>query len=45
MTVAGTAYAQRGIFVFHSADGTRKFAISTLDEMPNPDAKYYLSEL
>lgn len=45
ITVAGKAYSQRGLFVFHSADGTRKFTVSRLYGIPNPNAEFYLSEL
>jgi hypothetical protein len=45
LTVAGTNYAQRGLFVFHSADGSRKLAISRLYGMLDPDVEFYLSEL
>jgi hypothetical protein len=44
MTVDGIVYGQRGLFVFHSADGSRRFTLSKLYAMPNPDAEYYLSE-
>jgi hypothetical protein len=44
MTVDGIVYGQRGLFVFHSADGGRRFTLSKLYAMPNPDAEYYLSE-
>jgi hypothetical protein len=44
LTVAGTNYAQRGMFVFHSTDGTRRFAISQLYGMLTPDLEYHLSE-
>ena len=43
VTVNDTAYAQRGMFIFHNADGTQKYMISRLEGMPNPDAEYYLS--
>lgn len=45
MTVAGSDYPQRGLFVFHRADGNRKFLITRLDGMPNPQAEYHLSIL
>lgn len=43
MTVAGINYAQRGLFVFHSANGQRVFMLSRLSGMPNPDAEYYIT--
>lgn len=43
LTVGGTAYAQRGLFVFHDAVGTNKYLLSRLFGMPNPDAEYCLS--
>ena len=42
VTVNDTAYSQQGLFVFHDAAG-KKYLISRLDEMPNPDTRYYLS--
>jgi len=43
ITLAGQAYSQRGRFVFHSADGTRRFLISMLYGEPNPATQYYIS--
>ena len=40
---AGQAYAQRGLFVFYSADGTRRFLISMLPGEADPAAQYYVS--
>jgi hypothetical protein len=37
--VSGVTYRQRGLFVFHRADGVR-VVISRLDGMPNPAAEY-----
>jgi len=45
LTIAGTSYPQRGMFVFHSADGTRKFVISELHGVPAPNTEFYLSGL
>ncbi len=45
MTVNGIAYGQLGLFVFHSADSSRKFTISRLFNMEDPHPEYYLSEL
>jgi hypothetical protein len=45
MSVNGVVYGQEGLFAFHSYDGSRKFVISKLERMPNPDQEYYLSEL
>ena len=44
ITVAGHAYSQYGLFVFHATNGT-KYVITRLYGMPNPDAEYYLSQL
>jgi hypothetical protein len=41
--VAGTAYAQRGMLVFHSADGQHRYMISRLLEMPDPAAEFYVT--
>ena len=43
ITLAGQAYAQRGLFVFYSADGTRRFLISMLPGEADPAAQYYIS--
>jgi chitinase len=43
VTVNGTTYAQRGLFVFHDAIGTNKYLLSRLHGTPDPDAEYYLS--
>lgn len=45
ITVQGTAYGQRGLFVFHTADGTGKVMISRLHGMPNPAAEYHLTRI
>ena len=41
--VAGHPYAQHGLFVFYSADGSERLLISRLRGMPNPAAEYYPS--
>lgn len=33
-------HAQRGLFVFHSADGTKRYVISRLTRMTNPATEY-----
>ena len=43
VTLAGQAYPQRGLFVFHNSDGTHRFLISMLYGEPNPATQYYLS--
>ncbi len=45
VVVSGTAYVQRGLFVFHSADGTSRFMLSRLHGMPNMATEYYLTTL
>ena len=45
VTVAGAGYAQRGLFVFHTASGAGKIMLSRLHGMPNPAAEYYLTTL
>lgn len=45
ITVNGTDYGQRGLFVFHQSNGARKFLLSRLDAISNPSAEYYLSVL
>ena len=45
VAVAGTSYAQRGLFVFHSSDGKHRYMISRLLEMPNPATEYYVTVL
>ncbi|MBS0580676.1 MAG: hypothetical protein JSR36_15575 [Proteobacteria bacterium] len=44
VTVSGKAYPQRGLFVFHSADGTQRFLVSMLYGEPNPATQYYVSK-
>lgn len=41
--VNGTDYEQRGLFVFHEPFGSKKYVLSQLDGVPDPDAEYYLS--
>ena len=43
LKINGVDYAQHGLFVFHDASGTKKYVLSKLDAMPNPDAEFYLS--
>lgn len=43
--VNGTLHAQRGLFVFYQSDGRRKFLLTRLDAMSDPDNEYYLSVL
>jgi hypothetical protein len=43
VALAGQSYPQRGLFVFHSADGTQRFLISMLYGEPNPATQYYIS--
>ena len=45
VTVAGTAYGQRGLFVFHTADGAGRIMLSRLHGMSNPAAEFYLTVL
>lgn len=45
ITVDGTVYGQHALFVFYKSDGSRKFLLSRLDAMSNPDTEYYLSVL
>jgi hypothetical protein len=40
---AGNMYSQRGLFVFHSADGQHRYMISSLFAFPGPDQPYYLT--
>ncbi len=44
VALAGQSYPQRGLFVFHSADGTQRFLISMLYGEPNPATQYYISK-
>lgn len=41
----GVDYGQTGLFVFHSADGTRRFLLSKLLDIENAEPTHYLSEL
>ena len=41
--VAGRAYGQQGVALFHGAKGAGLFMISRLADMPNPAAEYYIS--
>jgi hypothetical protein len=43
ITLVGQGYQQRGLFVFHSADGSKRVLISMLFGEPNPATQYYLS--
>lgn len=43
LTINGTAYSQRGLFVFHDAGGATKYLISRLHGVNDPAAEYYLS--
>jgi hypothetical protein len=43
VTVSDTDYRQRGLFVFHDPVNGRKYLLSRLENMTNPDAEYYLS--
>ena len=43
VAVTGKNYAQRGVAVFHGANGQGLFLISRLAAMPDPGAEYYLS--
>lgn len=45
LLINGRNYGQRGLFVFHSSDGTKRFLISRLDAMPNPDFEYQIGEV
>ena len=45
LLISGTQYAQRGLFVFHRADGSRKYLITRLHGMPNPLAEYHVSTM
>jgi hypothetical protein len=35
-------YAQRGLFVFHSADGSRRYLLSRLFGVPDPQTEYFI---
>ncbi len=43
VNVQGKDYGQRGLFVFHTADGSRRIMLSRLHGMPNPAAEFYLT--
>lgn len=43
LTVNGTDYDQIGLFVFYDAIGPKKYLLSKLENMPDPDAEYYVS--
>jgi hypothetical protein len=43
VVVGDTSYAQRGLFVFHSADGTTRYLVSRLRRMTNPDQEYAIA--
>jgi hypothetical protein len=45
ITVDGYPYAQRGMFVFHSADGSKKFTLSRLFGIADREAEFYVSEI
>jgi hypothetical protein len=41
--VGDADYAQHGQFIFHGTNGTRKYLISRLAKMTDPDTEFYLS--
>lgn len=43
ITVTGTPYAQRGVNVFHSKNGTKLYVLSRLANAPDPASEYYLT--
>jgi hypothetical protein len=43
--IDGFPYGQRGLFVFHSSDGSRKFMLHKLYGTPSPQTEFYVSEL
>lgn len=43
VTVAAQDYVQRGLFVFHGAEGGKRYVISRLVSMPDPAYEYYVS--
>jgi hypothetical protein len=45
LAIGARTYPQQGRFVFHSADGTQRYVISQLLEMPNPETEFYISRL
>ena len=45
ITVAGSHYVQRGRFVFHSANGSQRYLISSLVDFPNPAQAWRISRL
>ncbi len=45
LTVGAKTYRQRGLFVFHSADGAQRYVVSRLRGMPYPYAEFYVNRL
>ncbi len=45
VTVDANTYSQRGLFVFHSADGLHRYLISRLSQLPGENQPYYLTVL
>jgi hypothetical protein len=43
IAVDSSSYSQRGLFVFHSADGAHRYLISRLFQYPGDEAPYYLT--
>lgn len=43
IVTGGSAYYQRGLFVFRDAVSSRKYLITKLEEYPEPDTEYALS--
>lgn len=43
--VAGVLYPQRGMFVFHSGDGLRRYLVSRLSGVPDPNSQYYVTTM
>lgn len=43
--VAGSFHPQRGLFVFHAANGVQKYLLSRISGVPDPAAEYYLTIL
>ena len=44
VTIDGFPYGQRGLFIFHSSDGARKFLVHKVYGAPDPDNEFFVSE-
>ena len=44
VTIDGYPYGQRGLFIFHTRDGARRFLMHRIYGAPDPDNEFFVSE-